>query len=322
MRAVVVEEHGGPDVLRIAERASPTPGGGQLLVDVTAAGVNYMDVYQREAIGRYAMPPPFTPGAEGAGTVAACGEGVTDFKPGDRVAWATSPESYAEQVLVESDKAVTVPAGIDLEVAAAVMLQGMTAHYLATSTYPIQPGDCVVIHAAAGGVGLLLTQIAALRGATIVATTSTPEKGELARQAGAHHLAGYESFEKTVAEVTGGTGARAVYDGVGKATFDQSLASVAPRGYLVVFGAASGQVPPFDLQRLNAAGSIYLTRPLLGHYVATRAELLGRAGDIFDWIAAGRLDVRIGGRYRLDQAAEAHRDLQGRGTAGKLLLVP
>jgi len=322
MRAVVVEKHGGPEVLTPSEVDSPTPGPGQLLVKVAAAGVNFMDVYQREAIGRYAMAPPFTPGAEGAGTVIASGSGVAEFASGDRVAWVTAPGSYAEQVLIDAKQAVPVPPDVDLETAAAVILQGMTAHYLALSTYPIQPRDFVVIHAAAGGVGLLLTQIAAMRGATIIATASTPKKAEIASQAGAHHVSDYQTFDSVVREITTGAGARAVYDGVGKTTFDQSLASVAPRGHVVVYGAASGQVEPFDIERLASSGSVYLSRPLLGHYIATRDELLGRANDLFGWIASGKLKVSIGGRYPLERAEQAHRDLQSRQTSGKLLLIP
>jgi NADPH2:quinone reductase len=322
MRAVVVQRHGGPEVLQQSEVDSPTLGPGQLLVKVAAAGVNFMDVYQREAVGRYAMPPPFTPGAEGAGTVVGCGAGVADFATGDRVAWASGPGSYAEEVLINANQAVAVPPEVELETAAAMMLQGMTAHYLALSTYPIQPQDFVVVHAAAGGVGLLLTQIAAMRGATIIATTSTPEKAEVASRAGAHHVSDYQTFDSVVKEITAHAGARAVYDGVGKTTFDQSLASVAPRGHLIVYGAASGQVAPFDVQRLASSGSVYLSRPLLGDYIATRDELLRRATDLFGWIASGKLKVSIGGRYELGDASQAHRDLQQRRTSGKLLLIP
>lgn len=322
MRAVVVSQFGGPDVLQPAEPESPQPRPGQLLVNVAAAGVNYMDIYQREGRPPYAgAAKPFIPGAEGAGTVAAAGAEVTGFAPGDQVAWTGVPGSYAEQVLVPADRAVPVPAGISLQVAAAVMLQGATAHYLCHDTYPVANGDPVVVHAAAGGVGLLLTQMVKMRGGTVIATTSTPAKAELARAAGADHVTGYQEFGEVVRATTGG-GAAVVYDGVGQATFDASLAALRPRGMLVLYGAASGPVPPVDPARLQLGGSLYLTRPTLVHYLASREDLLRRTGDLFRWIAAGRLSVRIGGTYPLGEAARAHADLAGRGTAGKLLLVP
>jgi NADPH2:quinone reductase len=262
------------------------------------------------------------PGVEGAGTVTAVGDGVDELSVGDKVAWTNVPGGYAEQVLIPTDRAVPVPDGVDLTTAAAVMLQGMTAHYLCHSTYPVSPGDTAVVHAAAGGVGLLLTQMIAMRGGTVVATTSTPEKARLAADAGAAHLAGYDDFGDVVREVTNGTGAAVVYDGVGRSTFDASLASLRRRGYLVLYGAASGPVPPFDIQRLNTGGSLYLTRPTLGHYIADREEYLRRAADLFGWIAKGQLDVRIGGTYPLADAARAHEDLGARRTTGKLLLLP
>ncbi len=323
MRAVIGSQHGGPEVLQIGEVAAPEPGPGQLLVDVAAAGVNYMDIYQREGRPPYASAAlPYVPGAEGAGTVTAVGPGVSDFGLGDRIAWTQVPGSYAEQVAVPASLAVPVPEGMDLSVAAAVMLQGMTAHYLCHSTYPVTEGDPVVVHAAAGGVGLLLTQMIAMRGGVSIATTSTTAKAVLAQQAGADYVADYEDFTEVARRVTDGAGVAAVYDGIGQATFEASLSALRVRGYMVLYGAASGPVPPFDLQRLNPAGSLFVTRPTLGHHMASRDELLWRAGDLFRWITEGRLSVRVGGRYPLEQAAQAQTDLASRGTTGKLLLLP
>lgn len=322
MRAVVVAEHGGPEVLTAAEWPDPSPAPGDLLVAVAAAGVNFMDIYQREGRAPYRGGVPYVPGAEGAGIVTAVGREVSGFAAGDRVAWTGVPGSYAEQAVIPADRAVPVPGGMELEVAAAVMLQGLTAHYLCHSTYPVAPGDQVVVHAAAGGVGLLLTQMIASRGGIVIATTSTEAKAQLAKAAGAAHLAGYADFGAVVREVTGGSGAAAVYDGVGQATFDASLAALRPRGYLVLYGAASGPVPPFELQRLAAGGSLYITRPTLVHYIASRDELVQRADDVFSWIKAGQLRVHIGGRYPLAEAARAHDDLAARRTTGKLLLLP
>jgi NADPH2:quinone reductase len=257
---------------------------------------------------------------EGAGTVATAGPGTEGTGVGDRVAW-TGAASYAEQVIVRADSAVPVPDDVNLEVAAAVLLQGMTAHYLSHATYPVAAGDPVVVHAAAGGVGLLLTQMVAVRGGVVIATTSTPDKAELARDAGARHIAEYGNFGAVTREVTGGAGAAAVYDGVGRATFDASLTALRPRGYMVLYGAASGPVPPVDPLRLLAGGSLFLTRPTLGSYIATRDELLHRADDLFRWIREGTLTVRIGGRYPLEQAARAHEDLAERRTTGKLVLL-
>lgn len=298
------------------------PGPGQLLVDVTASGVNYVDTYQRSGI--YQVPIPFVPGAEGAGVVAEVGEGVAGVAVGDHVGWVAAPGSYAEQVIVDAARAIPLAKGVSDEVAAAVLLQGMTAHYLSTSTYPVQAGDTVVVHAAAGGVGLLLTQMVKLRGGRVVATVSTEEKAELARSAGADEVIRYDQvdFAPEVRRLTGGAGVAAVYDGVGQATFDGSLASLRPRGMLVLYGAASGPVPAFEVQRLNSGGSLFLTRPSLAHYSSTRDELLARAQDVFDWIASGRVKLRIGGRYALGDARQAHEDLQGRRTTGKLLLLP
>jgi NADPH:quinone reductase len=321
MRAIVVTRTGGPEVLEARDEPDPQPGAGQVLVELEAAGVNFRDIYEREGAGGYTADPPFVGGAEGAGTVAAVGDGVRDLEVGDRVAWSNAPGSYAERVVVDAERAVPVPDGVTTEVAAAVLLQGMTAHYLAVDTYPVQSGDPVIVHAAAGGVGLLLTQIVRLRGGRVIATTSTPEKAELAKGAGADHVVGYDGFAEQARELCGG-GVAAVYDGVGQATFDESLAALRPRGYMVLYGAASGPVPPVDPQRLNAGGSLFLTRPSLPHYVATRHELLHRAREVFGWIADGRLDVRIGARYPLDQARQAQEDLAARKTTGKLLLTP
>jgi NADPH:quinone reductase len=322
MRAILVRRTGGPEVLEAADVPDPQPGPGQLLVDVAAAGVNFMDIYQCEGRPPYSPELPFVPGAEGAGTVAAAGPGVTAFAAGNRVAWTAGRASYAERALVPADAAVPLPAGIDLQVAAAVMLQGMTAHYLCNDTFPVNHGDVVVVHAAAGGVGLLLTQMVKLRGGVVIGTTSTTAKAELAKRAGADHVAGYDDFGAVTREVTGGTGAAAVYDGVGQATFDASLAALRSRGCMVLYGGSSGPVPRFELQRLAAGGSLFITRPTLGSYIASRAELLSRASDLFGWIGQGKLTVRVGGSYPLAEAASAHRDLAGRGTTGKLILLP
>ena len=311
MRAVQIERHGGPEVMELVDVPPPEPREGQLLVDVAAIGINYRDVYERE--GSYGGAVPAVIGAEGAGAVAATGE---------RVAWVAAPASYAEQVAVDAEKAVPVPDGVSDELAAAALLQGITAHYLCTSTHAVQPGENVLVHAAAGGVGLLLTQMVAMRAGRVIATTSSEEKAELARDAGAAEVIGYEGFGERVRELTDGVGADVVYDGVGAATFDESLASLRPRGDLVLFGAASGRVPPFDPMRLEGGGSLYLTRPSIRHYTATREELLDRARDVFTWIAEGRLEIRIGGRYPLEEVRRAHEDLESRRSTGKLLLIP
>jgi NADPH2:quinone reductase len=320
MKAIWMERNGGAEVLAYAERPDPNPGPGELLVDLAAAGVNFRDIYERRG-GGYGSPAPCVPGIEGAGTVSAVGEGATQFKPGDRVGWTNGPGSYAERAVVRERAAVPLPEGISDEVAAAVLLQGMTAHYLCTSTYPVQPGDWVGVHAAAGGVGLLLTQMVKLRGGNVVATTSGGEKAELARGAGADEVVGYGEFLSRAKDVTNGAGVVAVYDGVGAATFDDGLDSLRVRGYMVVFGASSGPMPPVEGQRLAAKG-LFLTRPSLVHYTATRDELLWRASEVFDWIEQGKLDVRIGGRYLLEDARQAHNDLEKRRTTGKLLLLP
>ena len=325
MRVILAERLGGPEVLSVAEREAPRPGPGQVVVEVAAAGVNFADIYQREGVGGYRQELPFVPGMEGAGTVAAVADGVTGLAVGDRVAWtggAGGTGGYAEQVALPADRVVPVPEEISLQVAAAVILQGLTAHYLVTSTYPVREGDVAVVHAAAGGVGLLLTQMVKRRGGTVIATTSGGEKDELAREAGADHVTGYGGFREVVEQVTGGRGAHVVYDGVGKDTFDDSLAALRPRGMMVLYGAASGQVQPLDPQRLNAGGSLFLTRPTLAHYIADAAELRWRADEVFDQVVGGELDVRIGGSYPLADAARAQRDLAARRTTGKLLLIP
>ena len=323
MRAVLVEETGGSDKLVVRDLEAPRPGPGEVLVDVAAAGVNFIDTYQRE--GLYPRDLPFVVGSEGAGTVTAVGADVTDVAVGDRVAWGQVDScGYAEQVAVPAARAVPVPDGIDLEVAAAAMLQGMTAHYLCESTFPAQQGQTALLHAAAGGVGLLLTQMLAAKGVRVLATTSTEEKAELARGAGAAEVIRYTDadFVAEVRRLTDGRGVDVVYDGVGRSTFDGGLDCLVPRGMMVLFGASSGPVPPLDPQILNRKGSLFLTRPTLGHYVATREELLWRAGDVLGQVASGSLDVRIGGRYPLDEAGRAHDDLEGRRTTGKLLIVP
>lgn len=319
--AIVVAQAGGPEVLEIGEVSLAAPGPGQVLLDISAAGVNFIDIYRRSGV--YPMQFPHTPGSEGSGTVLAVGDEVSDVAVGDRVAWWDIPGSYAGAALGPADRLIPVPAAVPLEQAAALALQGLTAHYLATDSYRISAGDVVLIHAGAGGVGLLLTQIAKIKGATVITTVSTDAKSELSTGAGADHvLVGYDNFPERVRELTDGAGVHAVYDGVGKDTFDGSLLSLARRGTLVLFGGSSGQVPPLDPQRLNSGGSLTLTRPTLVDFVITRAELLARAADVFGWVADGRLRVAIGGRYPLADAATAQKDLAGRRTTGKLLLLP
>lgn len=319
-KAVQITETGGPEVLRVTDVPDPEPGPGDLLVDVAAAGVNYVDTYHRD--GTYPVELPLVLGVEGAGTVRTVGADVTAFAAGDRVAWAMAPGSYASVAAVPQTHAVKVPEGVGDDVAAAIALQGMTAHMLTRSVYPVADGDTVLVHAAAGGVGLLLVQLAKARGARVLATGSTEEKRELARGAGADEVFGYEGFGDRVKELTDGAGVHAVYDGVGATTFDDSLASLRVRGTMVLFGGASGPVPPVDPQRLNRGGSLYLTRPTLAHFMTTREELDWRSGELFEAVTSGSLNVRIGHTYRLDEAAQAHTDLQGRKTTGKLLLIP
>jgi NADPH:quinone reductase len=323
VRAIQITESGGPEVLIPTELPDPTPGPGELLVEVAVAGVNYIDTYQRQGI--YPMQLPFVPRMEGAGRVREVGAGVTGFATGDRVAWANTLGGYAELAAIPADEAVPVPDGVSDEAAVGAALQGMTAHYLLHDSHPVRAGEDVLVHAAAGGVGLLLTQWATRLGARVIATVSTAEKEELARGAGAAEVIRYTEVEDLAAEVralTGGAGVAAVYDGVGRDTFDASLASLARRGILVLFGASSGPVPPVDPQRLNAAGSLFLTRPKLHDHIATRDELTARAAAVYAAVAAGELDVRIGHRYPLAEARTAHEDLQARRTTGKLLLQP
>ncbi|HEY0119537.1 MAG TPA: quinone oxidoreductase [Cellulomonas sp.] len=325
MRAVVALRPGGPEVLELVDLPDPQPGPDEVLVLVAVAGVNFIDVYRRSGI--YRMTYPHVVGSEGAGEVVAVGSDVGTIRVGQRVTWSSSPGSYAELAVVKAAEAIVVPAGVDDETAAALAMQGVTAHYLTSSTVPLEPGDDVLLHAAAGGVGLLATQLAALRGARVIGTVGSPEKEALAREAGAAEVIRYRELDDLTRDLpplvrgfTGGTGVRVAYDSVGKDTFEASLASLRVRGTLVLFGASSGQVPPFDLQRLNAAGSIYVTRPSIGAYARTRDELEWRAGEIFDLVATGRLHVRVGARFALAQAADAHRALESRGTTGKVLL--
>lgn len=322
MRAIRVKSHGGPDVLEATELDDPAPGPGELLVQVAAAGVNFIDTYQRSGV--YSMQLPFTPGSEGAGMVLDVGADVSGFAAGDRIAWATAPGSYAEKTVVRADQALRIPEGVDERTAAAAALQGMTAHYLVASTYAVREGDTALVHAAAGGMGLLLTQLIKARGGRVLGTVSTDEKERLARSAGADEIIRYtvDDVADSVRALTDGRGVDVVYDGVGKDTFDASLASLRPRGMLALFGAASGPVPPVDPQRLNSAGSVFLTRLALAHHLLDRAELDWRAGEIYGAVAAGELDVRIGATYPLADAARAHEDLEGRRTTGKLLLLP
>lgn len=318
MRAIRVSEIGGAESLRIEEIPVPVPSRGEVLVRVAWAGVNFLDVYKRS--GQYNVALPFTAGEEGAGIVV--GGDEQDVSVGTRVAWSSVPGSYAEYVVAKTEKLVPVPDAVGLKVAAAVMLQGMTAHYLATSTFALQEGHRCLVHAAAGGVGLLLVQIAKRRGAFVIGTAGSPEKVALARQAGADAVIQYTTadFVEATREVTGGRGVDVIYDSVGQSTFLPGLDLLAPRGMMVLFGQSSGAVAPIDPQLLNRKGSIYLTRPSLVAYIATRSELLQRAGDLFEWIAQGQLDVRIGAGFPLADAADAHRALEGRRTTGKVLL--
>lgn len=327
VHAVEATRAGGPEVLSSVTRPDPEPGPHEALVRVAAAGVNFIDTYRRSGV--YPASFPHVPGSEGAGTVVSVGAQVTHVAPGDRVAWSAGPGSYAELVAVPERELLPVPDGVADEVAAALPLQGMTAHYLATSTFPVEPGTTVLVHAAAGGVGLLLTQLATQRGGRVIATVGSVQKEALARGAGATDVIRYRELDDLttdlparVRDLTDGRGVDAAYDGVGRDTFDASLASLARRGMLVLYGASSGPVPPVDPQRLNAAGSVFLTRPTLGHYVADRAELEWRASELFGAVADERLDVRIGARFPLSAAADAHRALESRATTGKVLLLP
>jgi NADPH:quinone reductase len=320
MRAVRIHAPGGADALRVEHVPVPEPGAGQALVRLEAVGVNFIDVYKRT--GLYPVPLPATLGEEGAGTVVAVGAGVTEVRAGDRVAWASVLGAYAEHALVPAARLVPLPDGVDARQGAAVMLQGMTAHYLATSTYALGAGDRCLVHAAAGGVGLLLVQIAKRRGAYVIATAGSDEKAELARAAGADAVIVYtrDDFVAETRRITDGAGVQVVYDSVGRDTFLRGLDVLAPRGLMALFGQSSGPVEPLDPQLLNRKGSLFLTRPTLSHHVATRDELLGRARELFEWVARGELSVRIGAEFALADAAEAHRALEGRRTTGKVLL--
>jgi len=322
MRAIRPNQPGGPEGLLLEDFPTPVPGPHQLLVRSQAIGVNFIDVYHRT--GAYKTVPPIPLGLEGAGVVEAVGAGVSDVREGDRVAWASGPGSYATHVVLDAARAVPIPPGIESELAAAILLQGMTAHYLTHSTFPLAPGHVALVHAAAGGVGLLLVQLAKARGARVLATVSTPEKAELARGAGADEVIIYSErdFLEETRRYTEGEGVHVVYDSVGKTTFDKSLEALAPRGCLVLYGQASGPVEPIDPQRLSQRGSLFLTRPTLVHYTRTRAELLERAQALFSQVRAGKLHVRVDRTFPLSDAALAHRALEARETRGKLLLLP
>ena len=321
MKAIQITTVGGPEVLKVSELADPTPGTGEVLIRVHASGVNFIDVYYRE--GKYKSPLPFIPGAEGSGVIQSLGEGVTGFSVGDAVAWYGPLGSYTELAVVKASIVMKVPEGVSLDTAAAIMMQGVTAHYLSHSTFQLKAGDTALVHAAAGGVGALLTQMAVAIGARVIATVSTPEKAQVAREAGASEVIMYteSDFEVETKRLTDGKGVDVVYDGVGKTTFEQSLRCLRTRGLMALYGAASGPVPPFDLGRLSMMGSLFVTRPISLDYVKTREELTGRIDDLFRWVIEGKLKVRIDHSYPLDQAAQAHIDLEGRKTIGKLLLT-
>ena len=322
MKAVRIQTPGGPEAMKYEDAPQPTPQAGEALVKVDAAGINYIDVYFRT--GLYKANLPLTIGMEAGGTVTAVGANVTEVKVGDKVAYTGVPGAYAEYAVVPAARLVTLPAGLSTKQGAAMMLQGMTAHYLATSTYPLKPGDTCLVHAAAGGVGLLLCQMAKMRGARVIGTVSTDEKAKLAREAGADETILYtkQDFVAEVKRLTNGKGLNVVYDAVGKDTFDRGFDCLLPRGMMVLYGQSSGPVGPFDLQVLNAKGSIFVTRPSLNHHIITRDELLQRAGEIGGWIRDGKLKLRMEFEYPMKDAAEAHRALEGRKTTGKILLVP
>jgi NADPH2:quinone reductase len=322
MKAVHLHQFGGLDALNLEELPLPEPGEGEARVKIEAIGVNFLDVYQR--MGRYQGSLPFTLGQEAAGVVDAVGPNVSEVKTGDRVTYASVQGSYAEYAIVPSWRLIPIPAGLDVQQATAVMVQGMTAHYLTHSTYPLKMGDAALVHAAGGGTGGLLVQIAKRCGARVIGTASTEEKASLAREAGADEIILYTQtdFEEEVKRLTNNIGVDVVYDSVGKDTFDKSLNCLKRRGYMVLYGASSGPVPPLDPQVLNVKGSIYLTRPYIGHYTVDRAELLWRAGDVFNWIAAGELKIRIDKTFPLANVAEAHRYLEARQSKGKILLIP
>lgn len=322
MKAVRVHQYGGLEALQVEEVPLPEPGAGEARVKIEAVGVNFLDIYQR--IGRYQGTPPFTLGQEAAGTVDAVGPDVTDVKPGDRVAYASVQGSYGEYAVVPVWRLLPIPERIDSQQAAAVMVQGMTAHYLALSTYPLTAGETTLVHAAGGGTGQMLVQVAKRCGVRVIGTVSTEEKARLARQAGADEVILYTQmdFEAEVKRLTDNAGVDVVYDSVGQDTFDKSLNCLKRRGYMVLYGASSGAVPPMDPQTLNAKGSLYLTRPYIGHYTSDRAELLWRASDVFNWMAAGELKVQIDKTFPLAEVAQAHRYLEDRQSKGKILLIP
>ena len=322
MKAIQVPRHGGPEVLTQVDLPIPQPKPNEIVVKVSAVGINFIDVYYRE--GRYPVPTPFIDGSEAAGVVQAVGSEVKSWKTGDRVGYCMVLGSYGEYAAIPAERGVRVPDGVSDQQAAAALLQGMTAHYLVRSTYPLKKGEIALVHAAAGGVGLLLVQMAKQIGARVIATVGTDEKAKLAREAGADDVIIYtrQDFETETKRLTDGKGVHVIYDGVGKTTFDKDLNLLRPRGYLVLFGASSGPVPPFDPILLSQKGSIFLTRPTLGHYAATREELEERSRDVFEQIARGKLKLRIEHVYKLSDAAQAHRDLEARKTTGKLLLVP
>lgn len=322
MKAIRIAVAGGSDVMKLEEVPTPTPGKGQLLVKLDAAGLNYIDTYQRS--GLYPMPMPYTPGSEGAGTVEALGEGVSGFAKGDKVAWTGLIGSYAEYHVIPADRAVKVPKGMDTKMAAAIMLQGMTAHYLSHDTFPLKPGDWCLVHAGAGGVGLLLIQMAKMRGATVISTVSTEEKAKLAREAGADHVILYtkQDFVQESLKLAGARKLDVVYDSVGKDTFEKGLDLLRPRGMMVLYGQSSGPVPPFNLGLLAQKGSLFLTRPTLMSYIITSQELQDRATAVMNMVLSGKLKVRIGAEFPLAKAKEAHDALEGRKTTGKVLLIP
>jgi NADPH2:quinone reductase len=320
MKAIRVAKPGGREALNYTDVPDPRPERGEVLIAIEFAGVNFFDVYQREGV--YPVPLPFTLGNEAAGKVVAVGADVSELKMGDRVAYQGVPGAYAQRVVAPADRLVRLPDAVSTRTAAALMLQGLTAHYLSSSTYALKAGDTALVHAAAGGVGLLLCQMAKLRGAKVIGTVSTEAKAALAREAGADHVILYtqRDFVAETQRFTGNRGVEVVYDSVGRTTFDQSLNCLAPRGLMALFGASSGAVPPFNPQVLNQKGSLYLTRPTLAHYVATRAELLRRAGELFEWLAEKKLSVRVDREVPLKDVAEAHRALESRETTGKVLL--
>ena len=322
MKAMQFHSSGGPEVLQLADLPIPEPGQGQVLIRVEAVGVNFIEIYFRKGIYKTSLPA--TPGSEAAGTIEEPGPGVTGFAVGDAVVSTSVIGSYAEYALVPAAQLIRIPPAVTMEQAAAVMLQGMTAHYLAFSTWPLKAGESALVHAGAGGVGLLLTQIAARIGARVIATVSTPAKAELARQAGASDVILYteKDFAEEVRRLTGGKGVDVVYDSVGKTTFDKSLSCLRPRGLLALFGASSGPVPLFDLIQLSSKGSLFITRPTLWHYIASRAELEWRAGQVLNWVASGELHLRMEHSYPLAEAAQAQIDIEERKTTGKVLLVP